>query len=262
MNPSDELVLRAFNQAPLVIQESLSDGKAVDFMESMLGRYNLHVDTTGYAMGFIRDMLLGLLKPEQFIGKLNSIGIIDEVAKRITSDLNKEVFIPLRDEMKKGGVGAQAQPPASIPHVPVMSVASPKPEKPIAQPTPTPSPVSEPPPFNLIRPEVAPTKQGVTTPPQSPQAPPPIMRTMQHDMNAVSHGMRPDPYPSALSMTPAREFQTASVPFTSVPVPSRPIEPVVSTPPSELPRTAPQAPRAQIQSSPTNSSSDPYRENI
>lgn len=276
MNPSEELVLRAFNQAPAIIQESLSDGKAVDFMESMLTRYHLHIDTVGYVMEFIRNMLLGLLKPDEFIGKLNSVGISAELARRITADLNAEVFVPLRDEMKKGGAMTR---PATIPQVPVMKVAKPAPVPPPLAPTPTPVPTpSIAPAFNLVHdvpagpmPAAAPVmSQPAPRSAAEPVPPTPMVRTMQHDIDLLQHGVQASAYPAPSptsglhpsQLTPAQSFQTASVPVTSVPMPSSPtppappqITPMPSRPVQHL------APQPSIPPT-SNPSSDPYREPV
>lgn len=265
MGPSDAQLLRAYDQAPQAIQDSLSDGLALDFMTSLVARYGLHMDTAGYVSEFIRNMLLGFLRPEQFIGKLASVGLTNDTAHRLTADLNKEVFLPLRDEILGTGVSAH-----SIPRVAVMHVAEVA-KHAVVAPAASAEKISEVPSFNLMRetsekisdiasqlPQVDVSAAALST------APVPTMRTMQHDMNLVQHGSIPAPYEAPTSQlhpdqtSPARIFQTASVPVSIPGTPSTPREMVHIIPDaaqSGFARTLPIAP-------PPQPSSDPYRESI
>lgn len=271
MRPDDQQLLQAFNASPQFIQDALSDGIATRFMIALPKRYDMHLDTARYIMDFIRDMLLGFLRPEQFTGKLESIGITGDKSRQLISDLNKEVFIPLRDEMKKGGAMTR---PSAIPHVPVMKVAEPAPS-PVPPPAPQPSVA---PAFNLIQdvPVISeraapPVSAPIQTTGIQPSTPTPMMRTMQHDIDLLQHGAQASAYPAPAEvanllhpsqLTPAQSFQTASVPVTSMPVPSRPITPAAvvvpatQNPPIQTPEVQ-QAPRPTVASS-----SDPYREPI
>ena len=258
MGPTDDQVVRAFSQAPDVIQESLSGGIAVDFMSSLTARYGIHIDTSGYVMEFIRNMLLGLLRPEEFVSKLHSVGIDEVLARKITADLNKEVFIPLRDAVRDNA-GVRAP---SIPHVPVMKVAA-------TAVTPSlPTETEETPSYNLIAQKTVPPSSPeipVTPAPSAIQAPVPTMRTMQHDIDLVQHGASPAMYPapqhiethSPQPATPARMFQTASVPFTS-PSPQHVTQPAAEIPTPIIQPSRPVQPPTAV----PKPTSDPYREPI
>lgn len=266
MNPSEEQLVRAFDQAPKIIQDSLSEGPAVEFMSTLTTEYGLHIDTAGYVMDFVRNMLLGFLRPEQFVGKLQSVGIPDDTARRITTDLNKKVFVPLRDKMRHGGADTK---PNRTPQVSVMDIRQEQ------KPPSPPSPIdieSDVPPYNLIQPAPSKNSSMASTasialtpapPVPAPSAPVPTMRTMQHDIDLIQHGSQPAPYPASgvlhpTQATPARMFQTASVPMTAPPVPMQPREMLHVIP--DAPKTSP-LPVPQI--APVKEfAGDPYRESI
>ena len=115
---SKEELSQAFDRAPKIIQDALSDGPAIDFMIGLQKRYELHVDVSGNVVERIRDLLLGLSNPTEFLGELIQLGISDTVARTIVGDLNKEVFIPLRERMQKepkASPAAKAPEPIAVP---------------------------------------------------------------------------------------------------------------------------------------------------
>ncbi len=107
---TDQEVSRAYDLAPKAIQDALSDGPAVDFMVNLQSRYGLHVDVAGSIVSRIRDLLLGLANPTEFLGELIQLGLTDTVARAIVADLNKEVFVPLREAMRN----APEEPKAAV----------------------------------------------------------------------------------------------------------------------------------------------------
>ncbi|MEO6536434.1 MAG: hypothetical protein ABIT47_01970 [Candidatus Paceibacterota bacterium] len=284
MEPTDDQLLEIFNSSPKPIQDSLTEGAAIDFILKVADRYKLHIDVAGDVTEYIRNMLLGILKPEDFVGKLQFAGVPEPIARQLTADLNKEVFVPLRDEIRKIGGAAPAPQPSTLAQVPVMQVGSandvPTPA-PQTSPVVTPPTPQEPPAYNLIRPESQ-------APVQAPVAQEATMiqpaRTMAGDVDALTHpkSVAPASLPGTMptvphpwQTSPAQSFQTASVPYTSMPVNSRavPAPPPIEIPrswspakPAELPLFKPQASQAPVIARPEpltkEYGSDPYREQI
>lgn len=128
-----------------------------------------------------------------------------------------------------------------------------------AAPQPQPAPVSVPAPA-----PVAPT-MPVSTPAVMPQ---PAVRTMAKDMEQLMHPEQSQTTIHPTQATPARSFQTASVPNTVPPAP-RPPQPVPTVPTYTSPAPAAPAPHSEWKPAPpTNSApqplkqygTDPYRE--
>lgn len=116
MHPTDEQTLEAYRNAPQIIRDALTDGLAIEFILKIRDRYGFHVDTTDQIVERIRDLLLGLSNPTQFIGELVQLGLNAEQARLLTSDLNAEVFLPLRDQMRNSP--SEPREPAPVPAPP------------------------------------------------------------------------------------------------------------------------------------------------
>jgi hypothetical protein len=316
---SDVELMEAYERAPYAIKKALNDGVAADFIIGIRKRYGFHLDTVSKVIQLIRNTLLGLAAPTDFLGQLTAIGIPEGQARVLITDVNTEVFMPIQ-KMMRDGISeeddeeefakyqvAPAQPPAVAPpepvaqaQAPVMSVSEPAPTvQPFASATPAPQPqapiaasVQDVPPVAVQQPvpaaldpspipiPVARQPGPMTPPPYTPPAPMPHARTMASDMELIEHGYdalrvpgMPLPQNPSLA-TPARTFQTASVPITDTaqamqaptppPLPQRVVPPppaygpVVTAPVRLTPveRAHPDAPITK------EYGSDPYREPI
>ena len=259
MQRTKEETLLAFNRAPRTIQDALSDGPAVDFMVGLQARYSLHIDVAGLVIERIRDLLLGLSNPTEFLGELTQLGITDTVARTLVGDLNKEVFIPLREKM-------QSEPKERE------SVKTPEPIKVPQQSLGAQTTLSAP----ALDYAPAPTLPGSPIPAPMPAAPPPVPPAEPAAPPVVVSN--PHPMPQA---APQQGWHSAAAvhiyvpshgaPYQQAPAEVRPEEKVVDVvevPPQEIvppPPPTPSAPPA-APSSPTplakNYAADPYREPV
>ncbi len=125
---TDQQLNDALKEAPPPIQKELTDGEGTAITIFNIGKkLQLHIDKIGLIATLNRDMLLGLIKPEEFLTELLAMKIPDAQAREIMAEINTKIFVPLREEMRSAGrVPAPAQPmpvapqarPASAP-VPV-----------------------------------------------------------------------------------------------------------------------------------------------
>jgi hypothetical protein len=243
MSATQDQLLRAYENAPEPIQEALTDGLAISFILKLRSRYALHVDTTDTVTQNIRNMVLGLMTPSDFLTSLSQLGIPDDTARKLTADLNQEVFIPLRDQVRKEQPSLQApQQPKNLPLVTRPRVTAPV-QNEIAE-----TSKAEVPPFNLIRPSEPVRTMGkdIALIKATPQRP-----AIEKAAPAMTHTMQPE------HATPARVFQTASIPV-RIPEPATPPMPIKA----EIKPT-------KESSSPTSDNpivkeytADPYREPI
>jgi len=264
-NLPKEQIIKAYQDAPALVRETFNSEATVATIRDIRTRYNLHIDTAGTLGENVGYMLLGLLSPSEFFGEMVLAGVDQETAKGILDALNTRIFIPLRDRIMNGGARSKmppaisytqensAQPKKEQREVPPPPAITPKPPEPKVVP-----PVSEKPIYNVI--------------PAAGDAQKYPMRTMAHDMDLLKKGISPirqEIQPE--HTTPARSFQTASIPVqfsapkitpapasvqtpTSAPATTMP-EPAVSpkTPAPKAPDTAPGG---------AGYSADPYREPI
>jgi hypothetical protein len=236
--------------------------------------YQLHIDTTGGVVALIRNLLIGLVSPAEFITNLHGLGIEAPIAQRIAHDLNQKVFIPLQEKMKKEGAGGGKIPtgpvlapvPAYVPKeapAPLPIAAAPsytpsvsefsrpipavvKPVVPLTSvPTSTPKPVTVPVPQPLV--EFAAPAQFV--PPKTPiqEVGVPYIRTMSEDVEAVQTHKVPEMRPFS------HESQQASVSIPTTP----PAAPQVYVPPKPQAQSQPVAPEIVKVTAPQNSSTPP-----
>ncbi len=222
--------IQAYKTAPRIVREAMGSDATIQVIKSVQSSYNLHVDVTGKIAEDLGFMLLGLVDPATFYQGLLDLGIGANDATGIVKKVNEEIFQPLQKRIREGAdtlntpeedepeaeydpsfniapTPPQAPPTQTsvppAPQVPVLSVEARQEIKPIPVP---------PPAYNLINREIP---SIVSNPPAMEF---PAIRTMSSDMAAIQHPMQ---------TTPARSFQTSSVPFTSPP----PVQyPVFSTP--------------------------------
>ncbi|MDB5244991.1 MAG: Phage Tail Collar [Parcubacteria group bacterium] len=275
----DEKMAILMDELPGPIQDFLSSPERDATSLRLTQKYGLHADQAGaFERGYIY-MLLGIYNPDEFVQALREAGIAADTVRSLTNDVNEQVFKKLREEElnpESFPKPAYRSEPAKV-EVPVMQVGAPQEQTPPVA-APIQPAVSTPPPFNLIQPQQAAVPAPFTE--VTPAMPP--VRTMASDINLIQHSelapalpgqgtVQAEPHPWQTS--PAQSFQTASVPYTSMPPASRaiPAPPVVQLPnewrpqPTPVPSTVvPQKIEHAPQSQPLTKEygSDPYRESI
>src|SRR3989344_1060873 len=111
---TDQELDAALKTAPGPIQKELATGyETANIISAFRSKYNLHIDTVGMIAELNRNMLLGLVNPQEFLQELITAGIPDKDAREIMAEVNQKGFVPLREEMRKGGVTQQQTAPAS-----------------------------------------------------------------------------------------------------------------------------------------------------
>ncbi len=263
----DDKVAFLEGELPKPVQDFLHSPERDAVSLRLSQKYGLHADQAGIFEKAYLYMLLGVNSPDEFVQDLKDGGLAPDTINGLTNDVNEQVFKRLREQERTSVQSTPVRAPAPA-AVPAMQVLPTPPAA--AAPIQVPVQAPETPAYNLIRPSE----------PAAVSAPLPQVRTMRSDIEALQHPERqivptavtpqgsmpviPDP----AHVTPARSFQTASVPYTSAPVASNP-SPIYSVPSMpiapRLPNVAPtpinpivaQAPTA---SAPHDHDSDPYRE--
>ncbi len=192
---TEQEIEKAYSSAPALIQDTLAGDELAEFGSRMQNVYKLHIDTISIIADLIRNLLIGLINPSEFIQSIQEHGVDSQTVNQLARDLNEEIFVPLQEKMKSEGVEREANknsdslpvtststpavPTVSIPEVPVApqirAVVTPpiqvqrQPEAvvapvPASTPTPSPKPVFAPstPPAPITAP--APTPQSAPAP--------------------------------------------------------------------------------------------------
>ena len=307
-----EQVLGAYRNAPAPVRDAFSSPDTVDVISAIQATHKLHIDTAGLIGRYVGYMLVGLVEPAAFYDRLLGIGMSTEVATNIVREINTKVFQPLQKRMREDGASEKGETPSERPGE-AFEVSSgdkgaadavPEPSR-AASVIPVRTPAAGVQPMRLemtqpaVRPAAVPTNPAPVPAPTPSAAPAPVpaaptqapsvvtplhARTMASDMELVQHGYdalqvsgMPLPPTSSLA-SPARSFQTASVPVTSsapMPQPQEHLAPPSQTAPVPPPPPAYREPvvTAPVRLTPVDRShpdapitkeygSDPYREPI
>jgi hypothetical protein len=104
---SKKLIQETFEKLPLYVQEGIKSVPWTDGLQKVTEKEHLHIDKMETVQTETLLMVLGLIDDVEYIGKIHEIlGISGEKLDSFIEDVNKEVFLPLREEIvrrKNGG---------------------------------------------------------------------------------------------------------------------------------------------------------------
>ena len=239
---TDQQLEEAFEKAPVAVQDSLSGGAATQFILAARERYVLNVDVVGKLSLKIRDLMLGFLSPADFYASLLEFGIAIDAAKKITNDINTEIFLPIRSELE----GKSTPKPASSEKVAPQTPVAPKEELP--KPVAVPATVSET--ESSMVPVVVPSRQ-------------PVVQTVpiqQQFHSSAAYGVPVAPPVAAPLSVETPVAEVSSMPTQSDTPPNSYSPKTASVEPlPKLPTILPEAPDTKINK---EYGSDPYREPV
>jgi hypothetical protein len=121
-NFTNDEITGAIKAAPKIIQEKIAEPSEIaSIIRTFQSKYNLHIDVLGIIAELIRNMLVGLVSPEEFLKELIATGISDADAKQIVIEINQKIFVPLRDKMKNQTTSASQSVKPTEPQKPSAS---------------------------------------------------------------------------------------------------------------------------------------------
>lgn len=227
---------RWLDGAPQPVQDVVTSPTTQAILEQIGKQFSLHIDVLDLLVKLTSYMLVGYARPDESLKELKAAGISDGQARQIIDEINKKIFIPLREKMQKGIQSARSpksstplqKPPAPKPtFAQVPSYAPPKP-LPIQN-----KPVSASP---------APIFEKIPTPPALSVRPPQQFQP-PHPQNPTIPS-RPAMVAAPKSVAPDRileDHEEPHIEFSKQPAPARPVQ--VAAPAAGMPaRTAPPPP--------------------
>lgn len=250
----EESIKQILPTLPLPIQKFFEQRKLGETARLFMERYALHIDQGTVLERELMLVLLGLEGPDEFAEALyKELPVSKQTVLDIIADLNREVFVPLREEMRKATGG------------PPRPAATRQPEGVIEPPPQSPSYFHLENKLPLTRPALGPLNTGrQPAPSPAPLPPRPPAPRADASVGSPTHQMASGQPASKLledHEEPHIEIRD-KVQGASTPI----IPPSVSAPlkPSNLPLTPPQnLPDALPPPAPVKSySTDPYREPI
>ncbi|MBI2025721.1 hypothetical protein HYT04_02970 [Candidatus Kaiserbacteria bacterium] len=114
-----EISIQAYQTAPQMIKDTVDSARTVSIIVEIGKKHNLHIDVFGKLAQINSYMLLGLATPQDLLQELVASGVLDKDAREIMNEINQKIFVPLREEMRRGGkveeTAKSAPPLASVP---------------------------------------------------------------------------------------------------------------------------------------------------
>ncbi|MFZ3044051.1 MAG: hypothetical protein WA058_03010 [Minisyncoccia bacterium] len=108
---------RWMDAAPQIVQDAVTSPATQQVLDELGRRYSLHIDVVGLLVKLTSYMLLGYAKPEDSLQELRTAGISETQARQIIDDINKRIFVPLRERVRV--MTTPIQPPRPQPPRPV-----------------------------------------------------------------------------------------------------------------------------------------------
>ncbi|HEY4501310.1 MAG TPA: hypothetical protein VJI70_03570 [Candidatus Paceibacterota bacterium] len=98
-------------EVPAPIRAFFASGKVETVAKNLMQKYKFHIDQGAIVEREIILLLLGLKSPDEFTKTLAEEAKLDtQTVNGITRDVNDQIFVPLREEMRKG--------PQAVPQIP------------------------------------------------------------------------------------------------------------------------------------------------
>lgn len=269
--PTRQQVIEAYKKLPPPVREFLADpDKLARVLENIRNAHGLHIDVAGQIGESVGYLLLGLANPNEFKETLKTASVSEATASEIIGEINQKIFVPLREEMRRGASTAPAPAPArpSIQHPPLPR--PPTPQRRPAEPEryfhlenkipPLARPVAPLPP--VFNPNIAPLPPKNVLPQGSQGSMgPKLLRDREEPHLEIKKTAPPPPRPAVAPSgvgPPKPSFAPPNLPGAMPPPP-----PLPPAPPEATQGTAPPTPRPtppQVPAKPYTT--DPYREPI
>ncbi len=107
---------------PPDIQGLVYSAHMLDVIQSIGTKYKLHIDQVGTLEAEVADIMIGFTPAEKFVPNLMATLSLDQAtAENIAKDINDELFIKIREAMKKLPQNVVPAPaPAAPPAAPIL----------------------------------------------------------------------------------------------------------------------------------------------
>ena len=102
MSPyTNEQIKQQYEKLPLALKDAMYSADIAEKMVALGRKHGITIEQVGYMAEETGYVVLGLTRPTQFVTALREkLGIDDTLARKIASDINHEVFYPLRETLK------------------------------------------------------------------------------------------------------------------------------------------------------------------
>lgn len=101
MNTPEQNLLERYQKLPQVLKDAIFAEATADKVFNIGKQRGLTIDKIGEMAKEIGYVMLGITKPNEFVGNLQkALGVSKNDARAITADTNKEIFYPIREHLR------------------------------------------------------------------------------------------------------------------------------------------------------------------
>ncbi|OHA57365.1 MAG: hypothetical protein A2114_01385 [Candidatus Vogelbacteria bacterium GWA1_51_14] len=91
-----------YNKLPPIVKQAIDAVETADLIQTISEAHKLHIDQMGEFSNQIGLVMLGVVKPQEFIPNLREkLKIGDEEARKIALEVNEQIFNPIRESLKQ-----------------------------------------------------------------------------------------------------------------------------------------------------------------
>jgi hypothetical protein len=91
-----------YNRLPPTVKQAIDAVETADLIQTISEAHKLHIDQMGEFSNQIGLVMLGVVKPQEFIPNLREkLKIGDEEARKIALEVNEQIFNPIRESLKQ-----------------------------------------------------------------------------------------------------------------------------------------------------------------
>ncbi|MFA4890158.1 MAG: hypothetical protein WC587_00775 [Candidatus Paceibacterota bacterium] len=109
---TDEQILEKYEQLPHDLKEAIFSVEMTETIKSIGDKYKLAIDKIGALANESGMVMFGATRPKDFVPNIMSrLGVDKDTANKIASDVNFQVFLKVRESLKKLHGGEEITPP-------------------------------------------------------------------------------------------------------------------------------------------------------
>lgn len=106
---TSEEIQAQFEKLPPEVQTAVTSSDVNEKIEAIAKKYDLHIDQLGELVDEVGLVMLGLQKPDLFVSDLcERLSINKDIANKISTDINAEIFSLIRQHLMKMSSMAEA----------------------------------------------------------------------------------------------------------------------------------------------------------
>lgn len=97
---SIEEINKKIETLPVEVVKAISDSETNNTLVSIGQKHNLPIPTISDLDVEMRYVMLGFIHPNDFTARIKALGIEEEKARAIAHDINEQIFMEIREELK------------------------------------------------------------------------------------------------------------------------------------------------------------------